>query len=66
MLSGITVVEDPEVEFCTTKQVSNVSGECTANIRKGKTIFFYEMEVKVPWEGTCTPPCIVYKNNRQA
>lgn len=51
LLSDLTVVEDPEVDFCKTKQVQTVSGECTANIRKGKTIFFYEMEVKVPWEG---------------
>jgi len=51
LLSDISVVEDTGVEFCRTKQVHTVSGECTANIRKGKTIFFYEMEVKVPWEG---------------
>lgn len=31
--------------------MNNVSGECTANIRKGKTIFFYELELKASWEG---------------
>ncbi|KAM9983875.1 hypothetical protein ACTFIY_000612 [Dictyostelium cf. discoideum] len=27
-----------------------VSGECTANNRKGKTIFLYELDVKMNWE----------------
>jgi hypothetical protein len=36
---------------CKTGTVQSVTGECTANIRKGKTIFYYELEVKLPWEG---------------
>jgi len=51
MLSDISLMDDTKIEFCKTKKVTSVNGECTANIRKGKTIFFYELEVKVPWEG---------------
>jgi len=51
LLSDLTILDDPEQGHCKTKRVQSVSGECTANIRKGKSIFFYEIEVKVPWEG---------------
>ncbi|KAN0043090.1 hypothetical protein ACTA71_010725 [Dictyostelium dimigraforme] len=32
-----------------------VSGECTANNRKGKTIFLYELDVKMNWEVVFKP-----------
>jgi activator of HSP90 ATPase len=49
LLSDLVLIEDTNTS-CKTKKVQSVSGECTANVRKGKTIFFYELEVKVPWE----------------
>ncbi len=51
LLSDLTLVDEPSMGIGKTGTVDNVSGECTANIRKGKTIFFYELEVKVLWEG---------------
>lgn len=51
MLSDIQIFDDPAVGKCKTGTVQTVSGEVTANVRKGKTIFYYELEVKVPWEG---------------
>ena len=51
MLSDLTIFDDVATGKCKTNTVSTVTGECTANIRKGKTIFYYELEVKVPWEG---------------
>jgi hypothetical protein len=56
MLSDLTIFDDVAVGKCTTGTVSSVTGECTANIRKGKSIFYYELEVKVPWEGRCIAP----------
>jgi len=44
-------LDDPAVGRLQTDTGQSVTGECTANIRKGKTIFYYELEVKVPWEG---------------
>lgn len=55
MLSDFTIFDDVSVGMCKTGKVSSVTGECTANIRKGKTIFYYELEVKVPWEGMRIP-----------
>jgi len=49
LLSDLSIFDD-EQGYIKTKEVSSVTGECTANVRKGKTIFFYEIEVKVPWE----------------
>jgi len=51
LLSNLPIFDDAATGVCKTGTVSSVTGECTANIRKGKTIFFYELEVKVPWEG---------------
>lgn len=51
LLSNLTIFDDAATGVCKTGTVSSVTGECTANNRKGKTIFYYELEVKVPWEG---------------
>jgi len=51
LLSNISFLDDPAHGYCKTTTVQSVTGECTANNRKGKTIFFYELEVKLPWEG---------------
>jgi len=48
MLSNLSFSEDPKITTGDEATVT-VTGECTANVRKGKTIFYYEMEVKVAW-----------------
>eukprot|EP01113_Clastostelium_recurvatum_P036026 TRINITY_DN5083_c0_g1_i1.p1 TRINITY_DN5083_c0_g1~~TRINITY_DN5083_c0_g1_i1.p1 ORF type:complete len:337 (+),score=105.01 TRINITY_DN5083_c0_g1_i1:57-1067(+) len=50
-LTGTTLWEGQDGS-CKIKSVSKVGGEATANNRKGKTIFYYEMDVKCEWEGT--------------
>eukprot|EP00126_Sphaerothecum_destruens_P003211 Sdes_comp16817_c0_seq1m6064 len=45
-------VEVPSIGSVWVTEVENVAGECTANNRKAKLIFFYEMELKVKWKGT--------------
>jgi activator of HSP90 ATPase len=51
LLSDLKFLDDPEQGYCKTTTVQSVTGECISNVRKGKTIFYYEMEVKVGWEG---------------
>jgi len=51
LLGNQVIFED---EQCTikTSNVSSVEGECVVNNRKGKSIFLYELKVKVNWEAT--------------
>ncbi|XP_072031729.1 activator of 90 kDa heat shock protein ATPase homolog 1-like [Amphiura filiformis] len=43
-------VED-DIGECEVTEVSTLTGEATANNRKGKLIFFYEWDVKLEWKG---------------
>jgi activator of HSP90 ATPase len=61
LLSELTFLDDPSQGFCKTTSVQSISGECTANVRKGKTIFYYEIDVKVDWEGRLNGADILVK-----
>eukprot|EP01134_Creolimax_fragrantissima_P006860 CFRG6860T1 len=51
IFSGELLFTDPLADVTCATDVT-VSGECTANNRKGKLIFFYELEVKCGWHTT--------------
>ncbi|EGC31792.1 hypothetical protein DICPUDRAFT_156300 [Dictyostelium purpureum] len=42
-----------------------VGGECTANNRKGKTIFLYELDVKLKWECKFKPKPALDSNGKE-
>eukprot|EP00054_Salpingoeca_dolichothecata_P016326 m.95532 g.95532 ORF g.95532 m.95532 type:complete len:362 (+) comp21927_c0_seq2:80-1165(+) len=45
---------EDESGHCRTTSVESIEGEAVANNRKAKLIFFYELEVKLNWEGKTT------------
>jgi activator of HSP90 ATPase len=50
-----TNVEVPCNESGASLQITNcdsVTGDCASNVRKNKTIFIYDLEVKLKWKGT--------------
>eukprot|EP01111_Echinosteliopsis_oligospora_P005981 TRINITY_DN1983_c0_g1_i2.p1 TRINITY_DN1983_c0_g1~~TRINITY_DN1983_c0_g1_i2.p1 ORF type:complete len:175 (+),score=40.16 TRINITY_DN1983_c0_g1_i2:143-667(+) len=54
LLENLTIFQTESVGYLKTTSVGSVTGECTTNIRKGKTIFYYELSAKVDWEGQLT------------
>jgi activator of HSP90 ATPase len=49
-----TNVEVPCNESGASLQITNcdsVTGDCASNVRKNKTIFIYDLEVKLKWKG---------------
>jgi len=61
LLENLACPADDKVEYCKTTKLDTVSGEATINSRKGKIFFFYELEIKVEWEGKVNGNATVYK-----
>ncbi|KAF2078638.1 hypothetical protein CYY_000009 [Polysphondylium violaceum] len=53
LLANHLIYQDEQCTIKTTN-VASVEGECVVNNRKGKSIFLYELKVKVNWEATFT------------
>lgn len=51
LLSNITIVDGEGNLFVRTKKIEKVDGEAYVNVRKGKIIPGYELNVTVSWEG---------------
>jgi len=47
---SIPIVNKPEISAEITK-LSSVQGEVSANLRKGKVFFLYDLEIKLRWTG---------------
>lgn len=57
LLDGAVLVDDPSTQTRLAVVAGSVeaTGDCTVNLRKGKIIPFYELEVCLRWEGTAGP-----------
>ncbi|CAG0880188.1 unnamed protein product [Cyprideis torosa] len=52
LLDGL-VIEHASIGRCEITELSEITGEATANNRKGKLIFLYEWVLKLKWKGKC-------------
>ena len=60
-LLGKVVVGDERLGQCRIKEVTEVSGDVTANNRKGKLIFLIDLKIKANWEGRINGDDTIYK-----
>jgi len=58
LLVGLTPKHEAAGE-ATLTEVDSITGDCIANCRKGKLIFFYELVIKMKWKGKTADGTIV-------